>query len=107
MQSVSLLGIANITGGGLIDNLPRILPSGLSAEIDASSWTVPDIFEKMQVAGGINRNEMFRTFNMGIGMTLVMRQNHIATAQRILKSLGLVSWKIGRIISGKQQVEIS
>ncbi len=107
MQSASLLGIANITGGGLIDNLPRILPKGLSAEIDSHSWTVPDIFKKMQAAGGIRSHEMFRTFNMGIGMTLVMRANHAAVAQKILKSLGLVSWPIGRIISCKQQVEVA
>lgn len=107
MQSVSLLGVANITGGGLIDNLPRILPKGLSAFIDSKSWTVPEVFQKMQAAGGIDRLEMFRTFNMGIGMTLVMRPNHLAAAQKILKSLGIASWKIGTVISGKQQVEIA
>jgi len=107
MQSVSLLGIANITGGGLIDNLPRILPKGFSAEIDSKSWELPDIFKKMQATGSINRHEMFRTFNMGVGMTLVLRPNHAATAQKILKSLGLVSWQMGRIVSGKQQVEIA
>ncbi len=106
MQSVSLLGIANITGGGLIDNLPRILPKGVSAQIDVKSWTVPDIFKKMQVRGNIDTQEMFRTFNMGIGMTLVMRANHLGAAQKILKSLGIASWKIGQIVSGKQQVEI-
>ncbi len=107
MQSVSLLGIANITGGGLIDNLPRILPHGLSAEIDSASWELPAVFKKMQATGSISDHEMFRTFNMGIGMTLVLRPNHAVTAQKILKSLGLASWQIGRIVPGKQQVHIS
>ncbi len=106
MQSVDLLGIANITGGGLIDNVPRILPKGVSARIDSKAWKVPELFRKMQSLGGISDHEMFRTFNMGIGMTLVMKQNHIATAQKILKSLGIASWKIGDIVSGKQTVEM-
>lgn len=104
MNSVSLLGIANITGGGLVDNVPRILPKGVSARIDSHSWPIPELFKKMQKRGKISEHEMFRTFNMGIGMTLVMKQKQLAAAQKILKSLGIASWKIGDIVAGKQQV---
>lgn len=106
MQAVSLLGIANITGGGLVDNLPRILPQGLGAQIDTTSWKVPELFKTMQQRGRMSAREMFQTFNMGIGMTLVMRPEHLATAQKILKSMGLASWKIGTVVAGKHEVKI-
>lgn len=105
MQSVSVLGIANITGGGLVDNLPRILPAGMSATIDTGAWKVPEIFSVMQKNGKVATHEMFRTFNMGIGMTLVLRPDHAGVAQRILKTYGLASWLIGKIVSGKQEIQ--
>ncbi len=66
-------GIAHITGGGLIENVPRILPRGLAARFDASSWSVPPIFRLIQRDGGISEREMFRVFNMGLGMALTCR----------------------------------
>jgi phosphoribosylformylglycinamidine cyclo-ligase len=63
-------GIAHITGGGLIDNIPRILPRGLAAKLDRSSWKVPPIFSLIQKKGNIDEQEMYRVFNMGIGMAI-------------------------------------
>ena len=66
-----LKGMAHITGGGLIENVPRILPEGMAARFDASAWRVPPIFTQIQERCGISREEMYRVFNMGIGMALV------------------------------------
>lgn len=66
-----LKGMAHITGGGLIENVPRILPSGLTARFDSAAWRVPPIFALLQERGGISRDEMYRVFNMGVGMALV------------------------------------
>jgi len=77
-------GLAHITGGGFVGNIPRILPAGLSVEIDRSSWQAPAIFELIQKQGGIKDAEMFRVFNMGIGMVVICGQN---TAEKIMAAL--------------------
>jgi len=88
--------LAHITGGGLIDNVPRVLPEGTAAEIDRSAWTVPPLFTALQEAGGINPEEMWRTFNMGVGMVAVMPSDQA----KDLDSLdGLPVWTIGRVVS--------
>src|SRR4029077_177104 len=69
-------GAAHITGGGLIDNLPRILPSACDALVDTSLWKVPAIFQLIQRGGDISREEMYQVFNMGIGMVLVVSKSH-------------------------------
>lgn len=71
-------GIAHITGGGLIENLPRILPEGVSAKFDTASWRIPPIFISIQEDGGISRDEMYRVFNMGLGMVLVCNRERLA-----------------------------
>jgi phosphoribosylformylglycinamidine cyclo-ligase len=63
-------GLAHITGGGITENLPRMLPEGCAAEIDRSTWTVPPIFQFIQDRGGVGREEMYRTFNMGVGLII-------------------------------------
>ena len=70
-------GIAHITGGGLIENVPRMLPDGVSARFDTSSWPVPRIFTEIQEDGGISRDEMYRVFNMGLGMVLVCDRERV------------------------------
>ena len=70
--------IAHITGGGLVENVPRILPPGLSARLDTSTWTVPPIFSFLQEAGGVAADEMFRVFNMGLGMVLVCESSRVS-----------------------------
>ena len=87
-------GIAHITGGGLPGNVPRILAEGLAARIDAASWTPPPLFAHIQRAGGIEDGEMFRTFNMGVGMVLVVAP---AEAEAVLAAAP-GSWRLGEVM---------
>lgn len=97
LKKLLLKGIVNITGGGFYDNLPRVIPKGLGAAIDRDSWKVPEIFRIAQKAGGISDHEMYKTFNMGVGMVVILGKGHVFSAQRILKSFKLNSWVIGKI----------
>jgi phosphoribosylformylglycinamidine cyclo-ligase len=90
-------GIAHITGGGLIENLPRVLPAGLGARLDAGSWSRPPIFDWIQDQGGIGEQEMLRTFNCGIGMTVVLPAEHVEAALKHLRGQGETVWEIGVI----------
>ena len=94
-------GIANITGGAFYDNLPRILPVGLTARVDSSSWPRPKLFDVIRDRGNITGFEMFRTFNMGVGMVLVAAKKDVEPARRILKREGISSWEIGEVVKGK------
>ena len=71
-SNINVHGIAHITGGGLLENIPRILPEGLGVVIEKKSWPSPPVFSKIQELGSINEKEMFRTFNMGIGMGIIL-----------------------------------
>ena len=97
VQQLPVKGIVNITGGGFYDNLPRVIPRGLGAEINAKVWSIPEIFRVAQKAGGISDHEMFKTFNMGIGMVVVLDDSYAKQAQQILKTFKLNSWVIGQI----------
>ena len=89
--------LAHITGGGLVDNVPRILPSGLAARFDRASWTVPPLFRLIQQTGNIPEPEMFRTFNMGVGMVLAVAPD---VAADLLASGALPgAWAAGRVIA--------
>ena len=90
-------GIAHITGGGLRENLQRILPRGVSAVIDRQSWTVPPVFSWIQRLGEIDSAEMDRVFNMGVGLVMVVRPHFADSICRQLASCGLETWRIGRI----------
>jgi phosphoribosylformylglycinamidine cyclo-ligase len=106
LEKFKLKGIAHITGGGLIENLPRILPDGLKAEIKKDSWQPQNIFELIQEAGEIAEEEMYRTFNMGIGMCLVINKDD---KTQILKELDLMGEKaclIGKIKAGAQATSL-
>jgi phosphoribosylformylglycinamidine cyclo-ligase len=94
-------GAAHITGGGLIDNLPRILPASCDALIDTSSWMVPPIFRLIQRGGDISREEMYQVFNMGIGMVLVSSKSH--APELLSRTKGKV---IGQITSGSGKVRL-
>ena len=97
-----LKGLAHITGGGLVDNLPRVLPSGCDAVIDTSAWKVPALFELIQQGGGVNRSEMYQVFNMGIGMAVVVRAKEAAGLASRLKARA-----IGRIEPGSGAVRLA
>ena len=106
LKAVDLHGIVNITGGGFTDNLPRVIPNGLGARIRWGSWPVPELFQLVKNSGNIQLHEMIRTFNMGIGMVLMLSPKEIGPAQKILKNMRLSSWVIGHMISSKTKVEI-
>ena len=83
MPRGKLKGLAHITGGGLIDNLPRILPNDCDAVIETASWKVPAIFQILQERGGVDRDEMYQVFNMGIGMAAIVAPNDVAAGKQL------------------------
>jgi phosphoribosylformylglycinamidine cyclo-ligase len=97
-------GIAHITGGGLHENLARILPSGIGVTIDRGSWPVPPVFTWLQQLGDVDDDEMYRVFNMGIGLTLVVSPYYAESIQQQLAACGVASWPIGRAVAGNQEV---
>ena len=92
-----LNAIAHITGGGLIDNIPRVLPAGLGARIDRDSWDLPPVFQWLQQSGNIEDSEMLRTFNCGVGMVLAIDAQHERQCLQMLEDLGEKAWVIGEI----------
>lgn len=99
-------GLAHITGGGLTDNVPRILPEGTAVKIEKGSWPVLRVFELMRGIGNVPENEMYRTFNMGVGMVIVCSPSNAATIKGHLKEMGEACYEIGRVISGNRDVTI-
>ena len=97
LQRVAVKGIAHITGGGLLENVPRVLPSRLTAALDGKSWVRPPLFRWLQQRGEIADHEMHRVFNCGIGMVLVVGAADAAKAEAILKRAGETVWRIGTI----------
>jgi phosphoribosylformylglycinamidine cyclo-ligase len=93
-------GIAHITGGGLHENLARVLPGHVDALIDRESWPVPPVFAWLQRLGGVEDAEMFRVFNMGVGLALVVSEYYADSIIQQLTAMSLESWRIGRIIEG-------
>ncbi len=91
--------MAHITGGGITENLPRILPKGMGALIDRASWTVPPLFEHLQQLGNVEEDEMMRTFNMGIGLIAVIPAEKIKKAKAILNRANERHCLIGRIVT--------
>lgn len=106
INRVAIKAMAHITGGGLIDNLPRVVPPGLSIEIYEGTWPIPDIFFLIQEKGSIEKREMFRTFNMGIGLALIVSPEVSKLVIRILNEWEEKAWEIGRLIKGKEEVFI-
>jgi phosphoribosylformylglycinamidine cyclo-ligase len=96
--------MAHVTGGGITENLPRVLPRGVAAVIDLGSWQVPPIFEHLQQLGNVPQEEMLRTFNMGIGMLLVVPSKKFKKAQTVLERAGEKAFTVGRIVKGDRKV---
>ena len=97
-------GLAHITGGGLIDNIPRILPEGAAVEIKKGSWPILPVFELMQRLGNVNEREMNRTFNMGVGMVIVCSEENVGLIQKHLETTGAASYLIGHVTRGDRNV---
>jgi len=104
IDAEAVSAMAHITGGGLTENLPRVLPKGVGAIVEIHSWPVPPIFEHLQQIGNVPRDEMLRTFNMGIGMVLVVPAKKFKKAQLILERCGERGYTIGRIVKGEKRV---
>jgi phosphoribosylformylglycinamidine cyclo-ligase len=97
-------GMAHITGGGITENLPRILPRGTAAVVDLAGWTVPPLFEHLQHLGNVEQEEMMRTFNMGIGLVAVVPAEQVKKAKALLDRANERHHLIGRIIRGDRRV---
>jgi phosphoribosylformylglycinamidine cyclo-ligase len=95
-------GMAHITGGGLIDNVPRILPKGLAAKFDSQSWSVPPIFNLIQKRGNVDRDEMYHVFNMGIGMVIICSNNKVSRFTKALTGAKV----IGEVIKRKGEAGV-
>jgi len=99
-------GLAHITGGGLLENIPRILPEGTAVEIQNGSWPVLPVFNAMQRIGNIEQAEMFRTFNMGLGMVIVCALEDAPQIKTVLASAGSDCYEVGAVVKGARKVII-
>lgn len=97
LEAMPVKGMAHITGGGITENVPRVLPEGLTAEINAASWELPPLFKWLQAQGNIANLEMYKTFNCGIGMAVIVAPENVQKAQEILASAGETVYQIGTI----------
>jgi phosphoribosylformylglycinamidine cyclo-ligase len=97
LDSVDVKGLAHITGGGLLENLPRVLPEGLTAQLDRKAWTRAPLFDWLQAEGGVADGEMHRVFNCGIGMAIVVAERDVAAALECLAEQGESAGRIGLI----------
>ena len=96
-EPARLKALAHVTGGGIAGNLPRVLPPGLGARIDCRSWTVPNVFRVLARAGSVEANEMYRVFNMGVGMILVVGRGDV---EAVLDALPEGAWALGEVVAG-------
>ena len=97
IATLPVKGMAHITGGGITENIPRVLPAGLTAEIKAGSWAMPPLFTWLQAQGNVADLEMYKTFNCGIGMAVIVAKEHAAAAQKLLQEAGETVFEIGTI----------
>jgi len=104
VQADAVAAMAHITGGGITENVPRVLPKGVAASVQMGSWPVPPVFSHMQELGNVPQDDMMRTFNMGIGMVLVVPAKKFKKAQTLLEKAGEKSYTIGRIVRGENKV---
>lgn len=99
-----IVAMAHITGGGVTENLPRVLPRGMGAVIELGSWPAQPIFEHLQKLGNVPQDEMLRTFNMGLGMLLVVPSKKFKKAHTLLERAGEKAYTVGRIVKGERKV---
>ena len=98
--------LGTITGGGLVENIPRVLPAGLAARIDLGSWQVAPVFDWLQQTGKVEQSEMLRTFNCGVGMILAIDSELEQPILQKLQSLGEQAWVIGDVIEAPDQAAV-
>ena len=106
LEEVKVKGISHITGGGFYENIPRSIPDGLGAEIDEASVRILPIFDLIAKTGNISKRDMFNTFNMGVGMSIVVSPEDAEKAIRILKDNGEDAYIIGKIVVSEEKISI-
>jgi phosphoribosylformylglycinamidine cyclo-ligase len=106
LETGLIKGMAHITGGGLLENIPRVLPPGAAVELNLNSWPVPPVFELIRRIGNVPEAEMYRTFNMGVGLVLVVPAAHQEELMTALANQGERAYIIGAVIAGEGQVEL-
>ncbi|XEC95633.1 phosphoribosylformylglycinamidine cyclo-ligase [Paenibacillus tarimensis] len=104
IDRVTVKGMAHITGGGFIENIPRVLPEGVNVEIHHGSWPILPIFQLMQQKGGVSNRDMFTTFNMGIGLVVIVPEAQAEEALRTAAELGEQAYRIGTVTAGSRVV---
>jgi phosphoribosylformylglycinamidine cyclo-ligase len=104
MKNIRIKAMAHITGGGFYDNIPRVIPDGLGVRIRKGSWPVPAVFRTIQKRGAVDEQEMFRTFNMGIGMVVVAAGGDALRTVSFFQRLGQRAWIIGELVRGRHGV---
>jgi len=107
LKGVPIKSMAHITGGGFYDNIPRVIPEGLAVRIEKGSWPMPAIFRKIAARGRVGEREMYRTFNMGVGMALVVSPRYADKALSLFARQGQKAWIIGEVVKGRKGVTIS
>lgn len=105
-SQVKVKALSHITGGGLLENLPRVLPDSCNAQIDTTSWQWPEVFQWLQSQGNVETHEMYRTFNCGVGMVICIAHEDTAKTMAILQNEGHDTWEIGRVVIGGNQVDL-
>ena len=105
LESVPVKGLAHITGGGITGNVPRALPENTLARIRKDSWPRPPVFQWLQHTGNVAEDEMFRVFNCGIGMVLVLSRDHVKQATEVLRAAGETVYEIGTIEKGSGEAQ--
>ena len=95
-----LKGLAHITGGGLTENVPRMLPAHLGAEIDVSTWELPPVFRWLRRAGNVDAAELARTFNVGVGMVAAVAAEDVEDVEKALRDAGETVYRVGRLVEG-------
>jgi len=98
--------IAHLTGGGFWENIPRVLPVGMQAVIEESSWQWPAIFSWLQQAGNVSRHEMYRTFNCGVGMVIALPQAEVESAIALLTAAGEQAWQLGTLVASTDEEQV-
>jgi len=106
LEQIDIHAMSHITGGGLTENLPRVMPENTRAQIDVNSWELPEVFKWLQEQGNIESSEMYRTFNCGIGMVIVVNEEDADTAIEVLNKAGESAFKLGEITSSNGAADV-
>ncbi len=110
LEQLPIKGMAHITGGGITENVPRVLPENCVAQINAQAWQLPKLFQWLQQAGNVARDEMYRTFNCGIGMVVIVSPEHADLAERLFREQGETVYRLGEIrtrVGDEHQTQIA